>query len=273
MYSNQSAPNQEGEEHLIKSQSGRGVKPDRDSSGGLEEPACDPRSRAKTHFGWVFFPRSNPDDGLSGESHVPDNVLVSALVSVPSWWGYLRLKVETCWMDADDLHTIAGVDDLCADRGRRAFQSHDLFLKIPGTAKEVLSRLTFFPLKAPYLALQQGESNVVQVGRPGTVTLAGERLWKNPKVKLGQQWADSVEVLPDMRGIIAHFKCVLPDSSRAISERSRGDFRLPSERSIAVWTSEGRTSNDKVRVWDFADRGTRWGKEDLPCWLKEEERP
>ena len=205
------------------------------------------------------------------EEQVADSVLVSALVSLPSWWGLVEIDVDTCWMDRDQVSAVLEPDDLCAGEpgaGVRK-QHHRLEVKLPGTADEVLSRMAFFPLKAPYLTEGLTQQNVVEVGRPAEVTLVGSRLWKNPRVRLGHQWADSVEVLPDMQGLVAHFACVEPEPGTAGIDSRPEPGSGPttgSNRPVRIWTSEGTTSTLSVLVRPFSHRGEELLPEDRPCW-------
>ncbi|MEO1190614.1 MAG: hypothetical protein AAFY02_02585 [Pseudomonadota bacterium] len=238
------------------------------------------RSGVSTQFGWLILPRPSVlADGGSGEAQVADSLLVSALVSLPSWWGRVRIDVESCWMSRDEVGSILEAQDLCSPEtlvkgsvGVRK-QDHHLYVKLPGTADEVLSRMAFFPLKSPYLTEGQGQPNVVEVGRPGRVTLLGARLWKNPRVRLGHQWADSVEVLPDMRGLVAYFSCIEPDPGTAGFDQSppggAGGLAPSTNRPVRIWTSEGTTSTLSVLARPFQPRGKNGGEgvlPDLTCW-------
>ncbi len=237
------------------------------------------QSDVTTHFGWMILPRANMADEIGGDAQVDDSVLVSALVSLPSWWGRAQIEIQTCWMERNEVSTILKVEDLCGSRTPEgetigiATQHHIMHVKLPGTAEEVLSRMAFFPLKAPYLTEGRGQANVVEVGRPGHVTLVGSRLWKNPRVRLGHQWADSVEVLPDMRGLIARFKCVEPEPGLAATTASSdlaGRIRSSGNRPVRIWTSEGTTSTLSVIVRPFAPRDSGDPGKDPPCWMREE---
>ncbi len=224
-----------------------------------------------THFGWMILPRQEGASEGGQKAQVDDSVLVSALVSLPSWWGRVRIDVDTCWMEREEVSTILEAEDLCAaptSKGVRK-QQHVLYVKLPGTADEVLSRMAFFPLKAPYLTDDMAQTNVVEVGRKGVVTLVGSRLWKNPRVRLGHQWASSVEVLPNMRGLVARFDCIEPDpgTTGVIAPRDDEARNTPQRnRPVRIWTSEGTTTPLSVIVRSFQPRDGEAGGKDLPCW-------
>jgi hypothetical protein len=61
------------------------------------------------------------------------------------------------------------------------------------------------PAPTLYLAEQ-----ALQVATNGdqTLLIRGRELWRNPAVIVGSTPADAVDLLPDMRGLIAHFKSV-----------------------------------------------------------------
>ncbi len=225
-----------------------------------------------THFGWMILPRREAATESGQEAQVDDSVLVSALVSLPSWWGRVRVDVDTCWMEREQVSGILESEDLCetptADGVRK--QQHVLYVKLPGTADEVLSRMAFFPLKAPYLNDDMAQTNVVEVGREGVVTLVGSRLWKNPRVRLGHQWASSVEVLPNMRGLVARFDCIEPDpGTTGVTGAQAGQQAGAPQRNrpVRIWTSEGTTTPLSVIVRSFQPRDAQTGGEDRPCWV------
>ena len=68
----------------------------------------------------------------------------------------------------------------------------------------------FYILRTPYLNMTGQSIYPVEAGREAQIQLTGSRLWKNPRVRLGNQWHDRIEVLPDMQGVIATFKCIDP---------------------------------------------------------------
>ncbi len=237
------------------------------------------QSDVATHFGWMILPRANMADEIGNDAQVDDSVLVSALVSLPSWWGRAQIEVETCWMERNEVSDMLQVEDLCSSTDEEgqsigiSKQDHIMHVKLPGTAEEVLSRMAFFPLKTPYLTEGRGQANVVEVGRPGHVTLVGSRLWKNPRVRMGHQWADSVEVLPDMRGLIARFACIEPEPGLAAIEVGNGSgnrLRSAGNRPVRIWTSEGTTSTVSVIVRPFNSRHKNVAL-DPPCWVEDKQ--
>ena len=47
-----------------------------------------------THVDWIVVPRNNR--GQTG--HIAESLPLSAIVSLPSWWGQLKIVVKTCWI-------------------------------------------------------------------------------------------------------------------------------------------------------------------------------
>jgi hypothetical protein len=65
-----------------------------------------------------------------------------------------------------------------------------------------------------------------------SLVIPGERLWRSTTATLDGMKAGQIEVMPDMRGILARFK--LPDGAA-----------IPTAPELQVWTSEG---NDSIRL-------------------------
>jgi hypothetical protein len=75
---------------------------------------------------------------------------------------------------------------------------------------------------------------------PGAILIPGRRLWRSTKVTLGHQQADSISVLPNMKGIIARFDRVRNPLS-VPEEQKLGKNGQPHQifRTVRVWTSQG----------------------------------
>jgi hypothetical protein len=105
------------------------------------------------------------------------------------------------------------IEDLCASNPEeRAKQDHIRrrpLVRLPHVPPDISAKLGFETLRAPNLSEQQAATPLV-AGFPGDLPLEGERLWRSPSVYLNSQKADRIDVRPDMRGIVAHFNCVLP---------------------------------------------------------------
>ncbi|AVO37507.2 hypothetical protein [Pukyongiella litopenaei] len=257
------------------------------------------RERSTT-ISWIVFPK---DEGLWGVRHVAQNIPLSAIVSLPSWWPGLQVVSETCWQRPKRMRVYSD-RSLCPEPEspekpvRRARVETSQLLPLPNGVEDVLSKLGFFLIRYPYIDRQGTENIVLESGREATLRLTGKRLWKNPKVRLGEQWSSEIEVLPDMRGILAKFECLDPlapgDGKKMVHretgltelagaeadrtsdigfdadprERTSDSTRYSELRSARVWTSEGNTQDVSVTVRAFRPRYVVYRQAERPCWEK-----
>jgi hypothetical protein len=178
------------------------------------------QQRPEIHFGWIIRPRLAPavDGGGRSFRQMPGFFPLGAIVSVPSWWRRLNVEVNTAWVNPNGWwFTRQNVVDLFAslhaDCTRPECQSYDL--RVPGSIKEIKEKLRYEVRKEPYIAIGATPNQFLEIGRPGQIVLEGGRLWRSTVVRMGHQQADRIVVLPDMRGIIAEFKCVQPPAGEA----------------------------------------------------------
>ncbi|MFK7763929.1 MAG: hypothetical protein AB8B62_11740 [Roseobacter sp.] len=164
----------------------------------------------QTKFSWLIAPRR--ESARQASRHVPMSVPLSALISLPSWWGHAELEITTCWVRPQNLKKKIPTGNLCEDVAEEEpqFTRHTLNVPLPGKAQDVLQRIGFFIIRTPYLDTGWNEEEQVEAGRPARIRLTGSRLWKNPRVRVGNQWHDRIEVLPNMQGVIASFECIQP---------------------------------------------------------------
>jgi hypothetical protein len=109
--------------------------------------------------------------------------------------------------------------------------------------------MDFGPLEALLLGIEQlgpelMESRLDPVTltacRPGAIVIPGRRLWRSTKVTVGYQTADTISVLPNMKGIIARFDRVQNQMSwdeEAAWRKRGGEGAI--QRAVRVWTSQG----------------------------------
>lgn len=71
-----------------------------------------------------------------------------------------------------------------------------------------------------------------------TIAIPGERLWRSTVVTLDGQRATEIEVMPDMRGIIARFGYRLSETGFENVDK----VPMRATRTLTVWTSEGNDS-------------------------------
>ncbi|MEP2642417.1 hypothetical protein [Roseobacter sp.] len=256
-------------------------------------------------FGWAIRPRKLAATGGYQSSH---NRL-SAVISLPSWWKRVDFDVRACWVQRQDVDAPnTDFTKLCAaesdarsatqDQGQpesgQQFQ-RQFEIKLPRRVEEITSRFNFDFIRAPYY-YREFDKYIeryplilsLEAGRSGNLILQGERLWRGTVVTVNNQSADSIVVLPDMKGVVAHFKCVYPpDGSFHVVPYEEGHEQAKLERGPAtgkgarlgvstqqpnqdipraplfVWTSEGGTTDKEVMIHPFIQRG----KTEKPCWL------
>ena len=168
-------------------------------------------------FGWVIAPRIAAGKKLE---QIAGTYSLAAMISTPSWWGSLRAHYTMCWVDADQVGALQSpsgaweaehIQKLCGQSSQVVptdTKASDL-IRLPNGSNDVSRKLGFELPPSPRLDLDQMHTTL-QAGFPGDILLKGDRLWRSTEVLLNTQRADKITVLPDMKGIVAHFNCVLP---------------------------------------------------------------
>jgi hypothetical protein len=205
-----------------------------------------PQGPHQVSFGWAIAPRMLPDSNKPIQ--VDGTYALSAVISVPSWWRTLKANYHMCWIDPGRVDIQRAptegwdyeeIKRVCQDSGKKGappikdtdgtvqavnssyvspgkdFASNLVeeetpksdFIRLPHTVPEIYRKLGFEFLEVPHLSTQQLPP--LFAGFPGDLRLEGERLWRGTDVFLNSQRADRIMVLPDMKGIVAHFNCVL----------------------------------------------------------------
>jgi hypothetical protein len=243
---------------------------DRDKPLKRDEPKTD--EPPKTVFGWVIHPRLMPqrEPGDKAYRHTARHYPLSAVISLPSWWKSLKITVCTRWVDSDTTE--------CLKEVREPSPPHTYYIQVPGAVREIREKLRYEVRTEPYIAFNsaynQYNEQYLEIGRPARIILEGGRLWRSTVVMMGPQQANTIEVLPDMAGIIAEFKCVRPPPGVSGIAPPGTEHEHPA--AVWVWTSEGRTATPLVvRLRDFTPRRVdgKNGAEDkdtkdLPCFLE-----
>ncbi|MCV0424278.1 MAG: hypothetical protein K5905_02290 [Roseibium sp.] len=253
-------------------------------------------------FGWAVRPNKMPAGGYMSSRH-----RFAAVISVPSWWKRVTLNIKACWIQPNEIRRsgtrfLNDFTKLCPVAEPKTIaarlQSHgrvvseidqdtlasenpvthwSFELKLPRRMDEITSRFNFDFIKAPYFYPEFDETAqknpyvlALEAGRPGKLVLSGERLWRGTVVTVGNQPADRIEVLPDMKGVIAHFNCVKPPEGSRHFEPMKTGASGPAfgpgglvNSPLFVWTSEGSTNMRFVKVAPFVQRM----EAERPCWL------
>lgn len=200
------------------------------------ENKADPNTA--TRFGWVIKPRLAGSQDLSDNSEfrqLPSHHSLSAVISIPSWWRSVTVQVNKCWKTEPKLG--AGISTLCDKSDSKS----PLFsIKVPGHGHEINQKLKFEVFKNPHLLNlnYQGDHNqYIEIGRKGVVLLEGERLWRSTVVMLNNQLADNIEVLPDMKGVMATFQCVEPAAGNTWNKYVDNDEKVEEQEKEKILTN------------------------------------
>ncbi len=192
----------------------------------------------EVEVGWVIAPRMRE----RGLEQIDNQYALTTVVSIPSWWRSIELDVETCWLPRERLTAIGssqeGTPTIC--EGVEKSAAKKAVVRLPGAIGELSRKLGFDVLQEPALYLSDNPVQVLEIGQPGSLLLRGARLWRSTEVTLGSQKASNIVVLPNMDGIVAGFKCVLPQLSNG------GYDGRPIPINAFVWTSEGVTTGAPV---------------------------
>ncbi len=211
-------------------------------------------SDVKFDFGWAF---------IEPGAQKPRQLSQTVLVSVPAFLEELNLTVRTGWLDRDGSDTmIDRISTSDPDAIHAAFASalsgyRELEMTVPLPPDyEALSSLIDSgdaqrrPRISPYrigCGDVKGTEAVpvrivdlycgmtVQAGEPAKFVIEGVRLWRSTVVTLNGQTASRIQVLPDMRGIVASFDKVDPPYSKN---------GKPVRGLLKIWTSEGSVDSD-----------------------------
>ncbi len=228
------------------------------------------KPRHETVFGWAVRSAQSADGTWKAGHH-----RLAAVVSVPSWWKRLEFVITACWAPpsrgrglgqklltdpvkiCSDPNPDAGDPEDGSKFRRTSTMKREFRIQLPRKAEDVTSRFNFDFIKTPYFDATlrdkfAGNNGPIklEVGRKGRIVLSGERLWRGTVVTLGDQPAENIVVLPDMKGVIAEFNCVSAPPGEDYIKRyeartanAKDRHTSPHKADITVWTSEGRTSS------------------------------
>ena len=207
---------------------GFGAQVDQALNGDSGGDAIGARDR-RAKFGWYVFP-ANTHGRLFGAPVMDSaNVKLSALVSLPAWWENVDIKITASWRDPNAPNTVKVLE------GEEKPVVRELRVELPTRLEFIRNhfpntatiRPSLYRLHIPQLTLRACEE--------ANIVLKGERLWRSTVVTLGAQKSTLIQVMPDMRGIIAHFGKVIPVG---VPENTEDPVGIP----VTVWTSEGQKS-------------------------------
>ncbi len=219
-----------------------------------------------THFGWLIGPKFDISDEPTFR-HVPIQNSVAAVLSVPSWWKRAMIEVSSCFIAPEHTTMILSQSDpiraepVCGARKneakggtRRSKRNFEFKIRLPGRTDEIPRKMGYALGRSPRLT-SLGSLGELYVGQKSAkLLLMGVDLWRSTVVTLGSQKADQIEILPDMKGIIATFLDVKAPMQWGIEVPgygggpSRTNFCM-ADAEIFVWTSEGRTEPQNVTIY------------------------
>jgi hypothetical protein len=213
-------------------------------------------------FGWLIGPKFDLEEQGDVEfRHVPITNALSALISAPSWWNKAKVKITVCWLSPDQntLEWVGGSDEVCNTKDGE--KSNTFELRLPGDAYEIKRKLGYEVGHVPHIDSDYVGDNAVLakffVSQPkAKLLIRGGDLWRSTVVTMGAQKADLIEVLPDMRGIIATFDPVKEPISWEYYDKEKKErgYKCYGDLEVIVWTSEGRTQEGRfVRVYQTKD--------------------
>jgi hypothetical protein len=212
-------------------------------------------------FGWVVASRPREDGSLE---QIDGQYSLTVFISAPSWWRTVELSVNTCWISRTkfaELGPAASASNICpiaAKANAAGAQSTEqqksapvnFTVRLPPAIPEISHKLGFEVVQQPSIYHPQQQELVV--GQHGSLLLEGARLWRSTEVTAGAQRADKISVLPNMEGILAEFKCVLPPTGGQQTQQNSVGYKVEksTKDSVRVWTSEGVTNPvPLVFVW------------------------
>ena len=200
---------------------------------GFSLPSRNPTANDPARIGWILGPRFKPRESGFDFRHTPIQLALSAVVSLPAWWPSAEIEVRTCWVSDSAEGTQPGAPP-CPITSSGTTHS----VRLPGKPEE-LTRAVFPVTRGPKPFLTATPS--LEIERAETIVLFGQNLWRNPVVLVGNERADRVEILPDMRGVSATFSKVRQPAGWSLGQQ----FSLEP---ISIWTSEGTAVAGNARV-------------------------
>ncbi len=179
--------------------------------------------------GWIIDP-------LAGRTSHPEDRMIStvdsvmAIVSVPSWWPSIDVRIERGWLEPDGRETPIARDDSETAAKENSRNQNTQTINLPSSQHTLESTLINNYWRRP--SIETVSCEIRKVAKPDqkeaidnvpTCIVSGTRLWRNPIVLLGAVRHKSLNVMPNMNGLLVEF----PSDAN------------PCGSTLSVWTSEG----------------------------------
>lgn len=172
----------------------------------LRKPLVVGYENGPREFGWIVGPHLTLDgDGKVRYAHRPVQQSVQVTVAVPAWAKTLTLRGERLWEGEGRPESLWTKDDGSGTQDQVVDLPAD-----PTALTQALMAQAGAEWRAPEIYPRWPRDATPMFAGPGappqTFLIRGTDLWRNPQVFAGDQRATGVEVLPDMRGLLATFE-------------------------------------------------------------------
>jgi hypothetical protein len=151
-------------------------------------------------------------------------------IVVPAWLETIRLEGRYYWLNADG----------SLGKGSNIWEG-EMQVPLPGDPNRITSALLkHVALTDPFILppgrTADGENRfVVREGRKATLMIRGHELWRHPAAFLGTQQASSIDVLPDLNGLVIRFdKIQISPQSKKAAGNPLLDLRVVTMQGEAV---------------------------------------
>lgn len=153
-------------------------------------------------FGWIIGPKFNiSEKGTLEWETTPVQYSFQASVVVPAWMEKIFLKADYSWIDEKGYE----------EEKENIYSNVDVLLPgDPSAFTAYLARHT--EQRRPFINPISDNDNdskkyeIQEGNKSAQIIIRGRDLWRNPEVFVGSQKATSVEILPDMQGLVARFE-------------------------------------------------------------------
>lgn len=193
------------------------------SGGGM--PGRVYQTGAFTSFGWLLGPRAliDPADKNLKLAHPLGDYDLTVDLSMPGWWPYIDLKVETLWAP----NWRDGRGAMIEDDSAKSF-TRTMRVRLSHTAAdmdgltEIVTRHALGPAPRTMEIQSVDPPAVSSCAESITLVARGTNLWRTTKAYLRGRPADDIKVLPDMSGVALKFTTnALPTLSPQIAVTGR----------------------------------------------------
>lgn len=157
------------------------------------------------YFGWLFGPQFAIKDSKTLDLEQTVRAYgINADVSVPGWWTYVELAVATAWIENWSSPEIMHEDSTKAKVVHKR-------VKLPVTAATYKSLTNYIAARehlqnSGIFASYVTPDVIPTCASSVTFQIGGSNIWRADSVYLGGAKAKTITVMPDMKGVAAHFE-------------------------------------------------------------------